>query len=336
MIVVIGASSFIGVYVVEELLKNNCQVVATGRNERFRKYYEDQGVPYIRLDLTNKEEYNSLPTEDVEGAILLAGLLPANAPVNLNETENAADYFEINTIGTINVLEYCRVNQIKRVISTTSYADVFRSWQKDIPITETEPRGFNYSGDHAAYVISKNAATDILEYYNQQHGMKNAVFRLPPVYGVGPHGSLYINGSYVKSGLQIFIENAIKGDDIMIYGDKNLSRDVIYVKDVAHAFYLAIKSEKTSGLYNMTSGKAVTLQQQAEIISQLFTSSPECISKIKYKPEVENNTPSYIFSMEKAKNDFEFIPQYSDFRTMMTDYKNEMDSNRFKDLFVNS
>lgn len=67
----------------------------------------------------------------MEGVILLAGLLPANAQVNLDEDENAADYFKINTIGTINVLEYCRRNGIKRVISTSSYADVRNSWTAD-------------------------------------------------------------------------------------------------------------------------------------------------------------------------------------------------------------
>lgn len=333
MIIVIGASSFIGVHTVEELLKQHCKVVVTGRNNKFKEHYESLGVQYINLDLTNKEDYKDLPTEGVEGVILLAGLLPANAPVNLDETENAADYFAINTIGTINVLEYCRVNGIKRVISTASYADVYNSWNKDRPLTEEEPRGFKYVDDHAVYVMSKNAASDVMEYYNQQHGMSNAVFRLPPVYGVGPHGSLYINGTYVKSGLQIFMDKASVGEDITIYGDKELSRDVVYVKDVARAFYLAMKSEKTSGLYNMTSGKSVTLQRQVEIISKIFSPAPDRVSKIKYKPEVKNNTPSYIFSMEKAKNDFEFIPQYSDFEVMMTDYKKDLDENKFKDLF---
>ena len=41
--------------------------------------------------------------------------------------------------------------------------------------------------------------------------MKNACFRLPPVYGVGPHDSLYVNGERKKSGLKIFIDNASVG-----------------------------------------------------------------------------------------------------------------------------
>lgn len=333
MIILIGASSFIGVHTVTELLKQNCKVVVTGRKNKFKDYYDKLGVEYINLDLANPQDFEKLPTEGVEGVILLGGLLPANSTVDIDKDENAADYFRINVIGTINVLEYCRKNNIKRVISTCSYADVRNAWSAEKAITEEEPRDFIYTGDHAVYVISKNAANDVLEYYNQQHGMKNAVFRFPPVYGVGPHGSLYINGKYVKSGLQIFIDKAQNAEDIVIFGDRNLSRDVAYVKDVAHAFYLAMKSDKTSGLYNMTSGRGVTLQEQAEVIRDVFAPANGLKSKILYRPEITNNTPSYLFSMEKAKRDFGYVPQYSRFKDMMTDYKHDMDTNLYRDLF---
>ena len=332
MFIIIGASSFIGVYTADEFLKQRCEILVTGRNNKFKSHYDSLGVRYVNLDLTNPSDFDNLPKEGVEGVILLGGLLPANAPVNLDYDENASDYFKVNTIGTINVLEYCRKNGINRVISNCSYADVRGAWGKKI-ISEDEPRAYIYSGDHAVYVFSKNAANDILEYYNQQHHMKNAWFRFPPVYGVGPHDSLYINGTLKKSGLKIFIDNASEGKDICIYGDRNLSRDVVYVKDVAHAYYLAMKSEKTYGLYNMTSGHGVTLQEQADVIADLWAPSPERKSRIVYKPEIANNTPSYLFSMEKAKRDFGFVPEYSDFRVMMEDYKKDLDANKYQELF---
>lgn len=332
MYIIIGASSFIGVYTVEEFLKQGCEIIVTGRNNKFKDHYDKLGVDYINLDLVNKKDFDLLPKENVDGVILLSGLLPANSNVDLENEENAADYFEVNTIGTINVLEYCRKNNINRVISTCSYADVRGAWGKKA-ITEEEPRDFIYEGDHAVYIFSKNAANDTMKYYNEQHGMKNAWFRFPPVYGVGPHDSLYINGKLKKSGLKIFIDNAKKGKDICIFGDKNLSRDIAYVKDVAHAFYLAVKSDKTRGLYNMTSGRGVTLQEQAEIIAEIWAPSPERKSKITYKPEINNNTKSYLFSMEKAKNDFGYVPKYSDFKLMMQDYKKDLDNNKYQELF---
>ena len=332
MYIIIGASSFIGVYTADEFLKQGCEVVVTGRRNKFKEHYDNLGVKYLNLDLTNEADFEQLPKEGVEGVILLGGLLPANAEVNLDVEENAADYFRINTIGTINVLEYCRKNGIQRVISNCSYADVRGAWGKKI-ISEDEPRDFIYKGDHAVYVFSKNAANDTMEYYNQQHGMKNAWFRFPPVYGVGPHDSLFINGVLKKSGLKIFIDSASEGKDICIFGDPHLSRDVVYVKDVAHAFYLAMKSENTYGLYNMTSGRGVTLQEQAEVISELWAQSPNQRSKITYRPDIQNNTPSYQFSMEKAKRDFGFEPAYADFKEMMVDYKKDLDAKRYQELF---
>ena len=332
MYIIIGASSFIGVYTVEEFLKQGCEVIVTGRDNKFKWHYDELGVEYINLDLTNSDDFSKLPTKEVEGVILLGGLLPANSTIDLDIDENAADYFVVNTIGTINVLEYCRKNNISRVISNCSYADVIGSFGKKV-ITEEEPRDFLYKGDHAVYVFSKNAANDTLEYYNQQHGMKNAWFRFPPVYGVGPHDTLYINGTLKKSGLKIFIDSASKGEDICIFGDPNLSRDIVYVKDVAHAYYLAMKSSETYGLYNMTSGKGVSLHEQVEVISELWAPSTSQKSKIIYNSDIKNNTKSYLFSMEKAKRDFGFVPQYSEFRTMMKDYKQDLENKKFWKLF---
>lgn len=333
MIIVIGATSFIGVHTVTELENQGCDVLVTGRNNRFKEHYDALGVKYVNLDLDKVEDFEKLPTKDVEGVILLAGLLPANAPVNLDVDENAADYFRINTIGTINCLEYCRKNGIKRVISTCSYGDVRGAWNGKRRLTEEEPRNFFFTGDHSVYTISKNAANDVMEYYNQQHGMKNAVFRFPTVFGVTPHMSLYVNGEMKKSGFQIFMEKAENAEDITVFGDAQMIRDVGYVKDIAHAFYLAIKSENTYGLYNMTAGGGVTLQEQAEVMRDVFGPADGRRSKIIYKPEIPNNTTSYLFSMEKAKRDFGFEPKFKTYRQMMEDFKKDWDNNLYRDLF---
>lgn len=330
MVIVIGATGFIGLYTVEKLIKDGKKVIATGRNKTAGEMLKKLGAEYIELDITCKEDFKKLPTTDVEGVILLAGLLPANARVDIEVNENAQDYINVNVNGTINVLEYCRLNNIKKLISTTSYADVRNAWKKGYAIKETEPRDFMYTGDHAVYVISKNATADIMEYYNQQHGLQCSWFRLPPVYGVGPHSEIYVNGKFYKTGIQTFIENAKEGKDIEIWGDPTIARDIIYVKDVARAFSLILQSDRAHGLYNMTSGTELTLEDQVKAVIEIF--KEDKVSNIVYRPEKKNNTPSFLFDMTKAKEDFDFIPEYKSYKDMMIDYKKELESGRFDSM----
>lgn len=330
MVVIIGATGFIGMYTVEAFLKAGKKVVATGRNEKLGQKLVEMGAEFVSLDMTKPEDFEKLPKKEVEGVVLLAGLLPANAKADLNENENAADYFRVNVLGTIQVLEYCRRNGIRKVIGNCSYSDVSGAWSADYQITEEEPRNFKFTGDHAVYVISKNASNDVMEYYNEQHGMQCAWFRFPPVYGVGPHGTIYVNGKAYKSGIATFIDNAKEGKNIELWGNPHITRDIIYVKDVARAYVLALESEKTYGLYNMTSGTRLDLEEQAKAVIDVFGDGRG--SKIVYCPDKPNNTPSFLFSMEKAKKDFNFVPEYLNYHDMMVDYKKELESGRWDAL----
>lgn len=330
MVIVIGATGFIGTYTTEALVRAGKDVIATGRNTKLEPLLTGLGAKFVQLDITKEEDFEKLPKEGVEGVILLAGLLPANAKADLDGEENAADYFEVNVKGAIHVLEYCRKNGIRKVLGNCSYSDVSGAWGKGYPITEEEPRSFRFTGDHAVYVISKNACNDVMQYYNEQHHMQCAWFRFPPVYGVGPHGTIYVNGKAYKSGIATFIDNAIEGKDIELWGDPHIKRDIIYVKDVARAYVMALESDATLGLYNMTSGVGLDLEDQAKAVISVF--GKEKKSKIVYRPEKPNNTPSFLYSMEKAKRDFGFVPEYTDYTKMMLDYKEEMESGRFDDL----
>jgi UDP-glucose 4-epimerase len=328
MIVIIGATGFIGMYAVEEFINRGYEVLATGNNnEVAREYILSLGAKYMKLNINEEEDIQKLPVEDIEGVILLGGLLPANAKVNVDVEENAKDYILTNTVGTINILEYCKKNNISKIISTTSYADVFNSWNKDKALTENEPRNFLLTGDHAAYVISKNAATDLIDYYNYQHGLQGCVFRLPPVYGVGPHDVIYDNGISKKSGIATFIERAQRGEAIEIFGDPEVSRDIVYVKDVVVALVKAMRSEKSRGLYNITSGVGISLETQVKTVIEVF--SKDKVSEIVYKPETRNNSYSYLFDISKAKIDFGYDPQFIDYKIMMDDYQMVMNSGKF-------
>ena len=72
MVVIIGATGFIGMYTTEAFLKKGEDVVATGRNKLLGKKLEEMGAKFVELDITQKEDFSKLPTEDVSGVILLA------------------------------------------------------------------------------------------------------------------------------------------------------------------------------------------------------------------------------------------------------------------------
>lgn len=328
MVIIFGATGFIGMYTARAFMDAGIQVAAVGRNPRSGDALRKQGAIFYKMDITDEDAFTQLPSDDVDGVVILSGLMPANSRADLRDTENASDYFRVNVIGTINILEYCRKNNIKKIIGNCSYNDVSEAWDKKYPITENEPRNFSFLGDHAAYVISKCACNDIMEYYNQQHNMQCAWFRLPPVYGVGPHDMIFVNGRPKKSGIATFIDNAQEGKDIEIWGNPHLKRDLIYVKDVAEAYVLAMRSRYTKGLYNMTGHIQVDLEEQVRTVIEVFGGEKE--SKVIYRPEMMNSTPSYLYSMDKAKRDFDFEPKYTDYKKMMEDYKVELESGYWK------
>ena len=331
MVLITGATGFIGLYTADAFIKAGKKVIACGRNSTAGQILKNMGAEFFQLDITDEHGFEHLPAEDIEGVVHLAGMLSVNSTADLEHDENAADYFRVNVLGTINVLEFCRKHGIRKILGAGSYSDVANVFGTK-EITEDEPRNFSFTGDHAVYVISKNAANDVMEYYNQQHGFQCAWFRLPPVYGFGPHGTIFVDGKKYKSAVATFIDNAIACRDLEIWGDSKIQRDLIYVKDVARAYVQAMASPKTRGLYNMTGHLQVDLETQAKIIIEIFGDPAK--SKIVHRPEKGLRSKSFFFSMEKAKQDFDFVPEY-DFHAMMQDYKIEMESGRWQ-MFINS
>lgn len=327
MIVVTGAFGFIGVYLVDALRESGVEVLATARRPQAEEYFSRRSVPFQKLDITSEADFERLPTSGVEGVVHLAGLLPANV-----RQCRPHDYVQANVLGTLNVLEYCRAVGARRAIATTSYADVQNAWRVDPPITADEPRDYRLTGDHAVYVITKNAATDAILHYNAEFGFRGSVFRLPPVYGYGPHLAIYADGKLYRSGFQVFVEKARRGEAIEVWGDPGAVRDVVYVKDVVQAFLRALASDRASGVYNVSSGRGLTLAEQAQAIVEAF-SSPAAPSPIVPRPDKPSSVTPYVFDISKAARDFGYAPAY-DFPAMMRDYLAEERAGSYDDFIA--
>jgi len=326
MIIVFGAAGFIGTYLIDQLIKEDYSVVAADISESAASYYEKLGIPYYCVDITDKGSLNDLPTEGIEAVINLACVQPANVS---EHKYDPVDYIKVNVIGTLNILDFCIKNSVNKIICTCSHRNTQGLWKgkEGIAIKEADGRAIKYTGDFAMFSISESAATDCIEHYIQTYGIQGIVFRLPPVYGYGPHTEIYRDGKPLTTGFQVFINNAKQGKPLEVWGDGNAGRDIIYIKDVVSAFVLALKKNNISGLYNITSGRLSTLKEEAECIAREFWpqgSQPQ----FEYRPDKLNGIEPYLYDISKANLDLGWVPKYS-FSEMIVDYKKELEAERF-------
>lgn len=327
MIIVFGAAGFIGTYLIDRLIEEGYSILAADISDIGEAYYRKQGLPYVHLDITQKDSFKKLPKDKADSVIHLACVQPANVS---KEACDPMDYIKVNVIGTLNILEYCRTAGVNKIIYACSHRNTEGLWKQGRAIREEDGRAIKFRGEYTMFSISESAAQDCVEHYRQQYGIQGVIFRLPPVYGYGPHTEIFWQGQPIKTGFQIFIESAMAGRTFELWGDLDKGRDVVYVKDVASAFMLALKSEKATGLYNITSGKSITLKEEAASIIKVF-SGEKGIPEIKYQPDKNNSIEPFLYDNSKAKNDFGWVPRFT-FEDMLVDYKQEMESGRFSFL----
>jgi UDP-glucose 4-epimerase len=328
MIIVTGATGFVGFYLMNQLKSEGFEILAAdigGREEA--EYFKKNGINFLELDITKESEFEKLPKHGVSAFVNLACVQPANMP---DEIYDPVKYVSVNVLGVTNIFKYCQKNNIKKVIHTISHRNVQGLWEKGEVINEESPRAIKFTGKYSMFSISESAAADIIEYFNQDYGMNGIIFRLPSVYGYGHHESFFQDGKVVKTGIGTFIENAVEGKVFEIWGDKNIGRDVVYVKDVVSAIILALKSNKAKGMYNIASGKKLSLQEQVDTVIKVF-SSKENPSKIVYVPEKPNSIGPCVYDISKAKRELNWAPQYT-FEDLLIDYKKEMESGKWEFL----
>jgi UDP-glucose 4-epimerase len=326
-ILVFGAAGFIGTYLIDDLVKNGYSVVASDINAIGEKYYSDNNISYVHVDITQKNDFDKLEQIPYDAVIHLAATQPANVSTKNYDPKN---YIAVNVIGTLNILEFCKKNNVGKLIYATSHRNTQGLWTSDKHIREEDGRSIKYEGEYSMFSISETAAQDCITHYTAQFGLKSIMMRLPPVYGYGPHTEIFIGGKPVKTGFQIFIDNAKACKPLEVWGDSSKGRDIIYIKDVISAFSKAIHSNTAAGLFNISSGTYLTLQEEAETIARVFwggDSSP-VITNV---PEKSNNIDSFVYDISKARKELDWSPQFN-FEAMLIDYKKELDNAGFEHL----
>ncbi len=323
-ILVFGAAGFMGTYLIDELAKQNYDITASDINEAGEKYYKEKNIPYIYVDITRQEEFDKLPKEKFDAVLHLAAFQPANVSAKNYDPKT---YINVNVIGTLNILEYCKKNDAGKIIYASSHRNTQGLWVDNKAIKEEDGRSIKYTGEYAMFSISETAAQDCVLHYAAQFGLSSIIFRLPPVYGFGPHTEIFKDGKPIKTGFQIFIENSMACKPLELWGDANKGRDIVYIKDVIDAFVKAINSTTAQGLYNITSGRYLTLREEAEAIAKVFWGD-DTAPVIIERPEKNNGMDAFVYDISKAEKELGWKPQYS-FEDMLQDYIKEGKDNKF-------
>ena len=103
MILVIGATGYIGRYFCTEMVNRGEEILALGRSKKVQAFFEENNVPFQYFDLNDPACYDSLPIENVEAIVdLSACLAELETPIER--------FFEVNTLGVYRVLDFAYRN----------------------------------------------------------------------------------------------------------------------------------------------------------------------------------------------------------------------------------
>jgi CDP-paratose 2-epimerase len=190
---------------------------------------------------------------------------------------NPAFDFDVNALGTLNVLEAARRSVRAPSLIFTSTNKVYggledlrlrAEGQRYMPLTERvrargidESRGLDF---HSPYGCSKGAAEQYVLDYSRSFGLRTTVFRMSCIYG--PHQ----NGNEDQGWVAHMIRKALAREPITIYGDGRQVRDVLFVDDLVDAFAKARHDiDKLSGRAFNIGGGAGNTVSLLELIRQL-------------------------------------------------------------------
>ncbi len=298
--------------------------MAVGHRKSDNGFFSEHEIQYISVNITRKEEFVKLPQE-VYAVVHLAGAVPARM-----EGYNPQKYIDTILTGTLNILNYCLAAKADRILFAQSISDVAYLCKNNALIDADSTRHFPQNNDHSIYSICKNAAVDLIEHYYVKFGLKRFVLRFPNIYVFHPNPFYYYNGEKRWQSYRYIIEKAKRGETIELWGNPELKRDIVYVKDCTQIITKAVSTSAMGGMYNVGTGIGTSMREQIEGIVEVF-SPLEKQSKIIMRPDKPDSV-CYIMDVSKTMEELGYSPKY-DYRSYLQDMKQEMVEEPFKQLW---
>lgn len=267
-ILLTGSSGFLGTYI-----KNNI-------NKKHKIFYGTtsniQDKNYLKFDSLYKNIDEILKNQSIDCIIHNASIIPKSF------NEATYELFLKNTEMMKNLYKYAEKSHLSKFIYLSGFGSM------------NEPKLLDI-GDY--YTMSKIVGEHFCSMMNKQD--INAVsFRVSAPYG---------EYSKTKNVLNIFIDKALKNEDITLFGTGKREQNFTYAGDILNAIELALETN-VSGVYEIVGEKNISMIDLAKTIAEIINSKSKIIFN-GMPDSQENYRPDYSF--EKASKDFGYVPKFS-------------------------
>lgn len=261
-ILVTGGAGFLGSHLCKRLLNEGNEIICldnlmTGRKENIIELLENPFFEFIRHDIT---EPISLEVDEIYNLAC-----PASPP---HYQFNPVKTMQTSVMGAINMLELAKRCKAKILQASTSevYGD-----PEIHPQPESYRGNVNPIGIRACYDEGKRAAETLFFDYHREHGVKIKVMRIFNTYGPNMDPE---DGRVVSN----FIMQALRGENITVYGDGAQTRSFCYVEDLIDGMIRLMNSNDSfTGPVNIGNPGEFTILELAQKVIQATNSKSQII-----------------------------------------------------------
>ncbi len=288
-VLVTGGAGFLGSHLCDRLVREGNDVICldnlfTGNKDNIRHLIGHPYFEFIRHDITEPIHL------EVDQIYNLA--CPAS-PVHYQY--NPIKTTKTSVIGAINMLGLAK--RVHARILQASTSEVYGD-----PEVHPQPESYrgcvNTIGIRSCYDEGKRVAETLFSDYHRMHGLEIKIMRIFNTYGPNMHPK---DGRVVSN----FIMQAIRGEDITVYGDGSQTRSFCYVDDLIEGMVRLMNSRADfTGPVNIGNPGEFTIKELAEIVIRLTGSS----SKIVYEPLPSDDPMQRKPVIELAKKELDWEP----------------------------
>ena len=249
-VLVTGGAGFMGGHVTRALLSSGDDVAVLDNLSTGARANLDPRCEFLPGDVRDSDRVSAV-MQGRDAVVHLAAY--TSVPESFREADLC---FEVNVEGTLNVLDAAVRAGVPKVVFASSsavYAD-----EPDGPKLETM-----CPGPCSPYAVSKLEGEHLLAWFRRRRGLHTTALRFFNVYGPRQDAS-----SDYAAVIPIFIERALAGETLTIYGNGQQTRDFIYAQDVADAVLASLRSPYC-GVLNVGTGRAVRILDLAEQVLSL-------------------------------------------------------------------